>query len=177
MQPCNLEIQYRMQILTDRQIRQKIRRIAIEILERNYGEPEIILAGLNNNGVGFAQFLVDELLPLAPKNMKISLTRIRLNPANPVEYDPFIEMPAESVRNKTVIIVDDVANTGRTIFYAVQPLLQVIPKKVEVAVLVDRKHKSFPIKADYVGLSLATTLLENIDVQIRDVQEMAVYLN
>lgn len=167
----------KMQILTDRQIRQKIRRIAIEILERNYGEPEIILAGLNNNGVGFAQYLVDELLPLAPKNMKISLTRIRLNPANPVEYEPVVEMPAESLRNKPVIIVDDVANTGRTIFYAVQPLLQVISKKVEVAVLVDRKHKSFPIKADYVGLSLATTLLDDIDVQIRDVKEMAVFLN
>ena len=73
--------------------------------------------------------------------------------------------------------LDDVANTGRTIFYAVQPLLRVIPKKVEVAVMVDRKHKSFPIKADYVGLSLATTLLDDIDVQIRDVREMAVYLN
>lgn len=166
-----------MKILTDRQIRQKIRRIAIEILERNFSEPEIILAGLNNNGVGFAQFLLDELLPLAPKNMKVTLTRIRLNPANPVEYEPVIEMAADALRNKPVIIVDDVANTGRTIFYAVQPLLQVIPKKVEVAVLVDRKHKSFPIKADYVGLSLATTLLEDIDVQIRDVQEMAVYLN
>ena len=166
-----------MQILNDRQIRQKIRRIAIEILERNFGETDLILAGLNNNGVGFAQFLLEELLPLAPKNMKIALTRIRLNPANPVEYEPVVEMSAESLRGKPVIIVDDVANTGRTIFYAVQPLLQVIPKKVEVAVLVDRKHKSFPIKADYVGLSLATTLLEDIDVQIRDVQEMAVYLN
>lgn len=166
-----------MQILTDRQIRQKIKRIAIEILERNFSEPEVILAGLNNNGVGFAQFLLDELLPIAPKRMKFTLTRIRLNPANPVEYEPVIEMPARSLRGKPVIIVDDVANTGRTIFYAVQPLLQVIPKKVEVAVLVDRKHKSFPIKADYVGLSLATTLLEDIDVQIRDVREMAVYLN
>lgn len=166
-----------MKILDDRQIRQKIRRIAIEILERNYGEPEIILAGLNNNGLGFARYLLDELRPLAPAGMKITLTSIRLNPANPVEYEPQIEMPAEAVRGKPVIIADDVANTGRTIFYAVQPLLRVIPKKVEVAVLVDRKHKSFPIKADYVGLSLATTLLEDIDVQIRDVREMAVYLN
>lgn len=166
-----------MKILDDRQIRQKIRRIAIEILERNFGEPEIILAGLNNNGVGFARFLLDELLPIAPKDVKISLTRIRLNPANPVEYAPTIDMPAEALRGKPVIIVDDVANTGRTIFYAVQPLLEVIPKKVEVAVLVDRKHKLFPIKADYVGLSLATTLLEDIDVRIRDVAEMAVYLN
>ena len=166
-----------MQILTDRQIRQKIRRIAIEILERNYGEPEIILAGLNNNGLGFAQLLLAELLPLAPADMGITLTRIRLNPANPVDYDPYIEMPAEALRNKNIILVDDVANTGRTIFYAVQPLLKVVPKRVEVAVLVDRKHKSFPIKADYVGLSLATTMLENIEVKIRDTEEMAVHLN
>lgn len=166
-----------MKILDDRQIRQKIRRIAIEILERNFGESEIILAGLNNNGVGFARYLLDELLPITPPGVKISLTQIRLNPANPVEYDPVIDMPSEDLRGKPIIIVDDVANTGRTIFYAVQPLLDVIPKKVEVAVLVDRKHKSFPIKADYVGLSLATTLLEDIDVRIRDVEEMAVYLN
>lgn len=165
-----------MQILTDRQIRQKIRRIAIEILERNYGEPEIILAGLNNNGLGFAKLLMAELEAVATKNTKLSLTSIRLNPANPVEYEPVVEMSAAELRDKAIVIVDDVANTGRTIFYAVQPLLQVVPKKVEVAVLVDRQHKSFPVKADYVGLSLATTLREHIDVRIRDVDEMSVYL-
>ncbi len=165
-----------MQILNDRQIRQKIKRIAIEILERNFGEPEVILAGLNNNGLEFAQLLLAELTVLAPADMTVSLTQIRLNPANPVEYEPYIEMPAELLRDKNVVIVDDVANTGRTIFYAVQPLLKVIPKKVEVAVLVDRKHKSFPIKTDYVGLSLATTLLDTIDVHIQEAGNMAVYL-
>ena len=165
-----------MKILTDHQIRQKIKRIAIEILERNYGEPEIILAGLNNNGLGFAQLLLAELQAVAPKDMTLTLTRIRLNPANPVEYDPVVELPATALRDKAIVIVDDVANTGRTIFYAVQPLLKVVPKKVEVAVLVDRKHKSFPIKTDYVGLSLATTMRDDIDVQIRGVAEMAVFL-
>ncbi len=165
-----------MQILDDRQIRQKIKRLAIEILERHFGEPGIILAGLNNNGLGFAQLLLHELSPLLPDSMSITLTRIRLNPANPTEYDPFIEMPAEDLRGKSIIIVDDVANTGRTIFYAVQPLLKVLPARVEVAVLVDRKHKSFPIKADYVGLSLYTTLKDHINVQISDVEKMAVYL-
>ncbi len=165
-----------MQILNDRQIRQKIKRIAIEILERNYGEPQIILAGLNNNGLGFAKLLLAELEQFSNKKTEISLTRIRLNPANPIEYEPSIELSDEDLRNKPVIIVDDVANTGRTIFYAVQPLLKVVPKKVEVAVLVDRKHKSFPVKADYVGLSLATTLRDDIDVQIRDAAEMSVYL-
>ncbi len=166
-----------MKILDDRRIRQKIKRLAIEIMEHHFGEPEIILAGLNNNGAGFAQLLLAELQPIAPPEMKITMTRIRLNPANPLEYDPYIELPSEVLRGKSIIIVDDVANTGRTIFYAVQPLLAVLPQKVEVAVLVDRKHKSFPIKADYVGLSLYTTLMDNIDVQIRDVEEMAVYLN
>lgn len=165
-----------MQILDDRQIRQKIRRIAIEILERNFGTPAIILAGLNNNGYEFAQLIVDELKTIAPAGTDITLTRIRLNPANPVEYDPYIELPAEELRERPVIIVDDVANTGRTVFYAVQPLLSVIPAKVEVAVLVDRTHKSFPIKADYVGISLATTMLDNIDVQIHEKGKMVVNL-
>lgn len=165
-----------MKILDDRQIHQKIKRLAIEILERHFGEPKIILAGLNNNGVEFAQLLLKELLPLAPGDMKIILTRIRLNPANPLEYPPNIEMPPERLRNRPIIIVDDVANTGRTIFYAIQPLLAILPKQVEVAVLVDRKHKSFPIKADYVGLSLYTTMRDDIDVKIHAGSEMAVYL-
>jgi len=165
-----------MKILDDRQIRRKIKRLAIEILENNFGESELILAGLNNNGVGFAELLLSELLLIAPESLSITLTRIRLNPANPVEYEPYIEMPAESLRNRVIIIVDDVANTGRTIFYAVQPLLKVIPRRVEVAVLVDRKHKSFPVKADYVGLSLFTTLKDDIEVSIKGVEEMAVFL-
>ncbi len=166
-----------MKILDNRQIRQKIKRLAIEILEHHFGEPELILAGLNNNGVQFAQLLLDELQPLAPPDMQIQLTRIRLNPANPLEYPPAIELPVERLHNKPIIIVDDVANTGRTIFYAVQPLLPILPKQVEVAVLVDRKHKSFPIKADYVGLSLYTTLKNDIEVQLRGVGELAVFLN
>jgi pyrimidine operon attenuation protein/uracil phosphoribosyltransferase len=73
-------------------------------------------------------------------------------------------------------VVDDVANTGRTVFYACKPILETLPKKLETVVLVDRMHKSFPIKVDYVGISLATTLMENIDVRISDKEEMSVYL-
>lgn len=164
-----------MKILDHQQIKQKIRRLAFQILEENYGEPEIILAGLNNNGLGFAQLLLDELLKVGT-DTQFTLTRIRLNPANPLEYEPVIEMPAEALHDKCIIVADDVANTGRTVFYAIKPLLSVLPKKVEVAVLVDRKHKSFPVNADYVGLSLATTMKNNIDVRIREVSEMAVFL-
>jgi len=164
-----------MKILNDRQIVQKVKRLAIEILEHNFGEPEIILAGINNNGMVFSELLLQELTKIS--NTPITVTRIRLNPANPLASDIILEMPPEEVKDKVLIIVDDVANTGRTIFYAIKPILEVLPKKVEVAVLVDRSHKSFPIRVDYYGLSLATTLKNNIDVQIREVAERAVFLN
>jgi pyrimidine operon attenuation protein / uracil phosphoribosyltransferase len=164
-----------MKILDDRQIRHKLKRLTIEILENNIEESEIILAGINNNGVAMAQLLMYELV--GRTTIPITLTRIKLNPASPTDYPIVLEMPLENVKNKAIIVVDDVANTGRTIYYALKPLMDSLPRKVEVAVLVDRKHKSYPIQADYVGLSLATTLKENIDVQIRDVEEFSVYLN
>jgi len=164
-----------MQILNERQIHQKVRRLAIQILENNYTEKEIILAGINNNGMHFAEMLVNELLEIT--DIKITLTRVVLNPAKPLSEEIVLEMPIEDVKNRVFILVDDVANTGRTIFYATKPLMNILPKKVEVAVLVDRKHKSFPINVDYVGLSLATTFKDNIDVKIRDVKALEVQLN
>ncbi len=163
-----------MQLLDQQQIKKKIERLAIEILEHNYGERELILAGINNNGLGFAKMLHNRLVEHT--EMTIHLTRIQLSPANPLASEVVIEKPAEELHGKVIIIVDDVANTGRTIFYAIKPLLNVLPKKVEVAVLVNRTHKSFPIQVDYVGLSLATTLQENIQVQILGKQPQAVFL-
>ncbi len=163
-----------MKILTDRQIRQKIRRLAYEILENNFEEPEIILAGINNNGMTFARLLHGQLSSIT--RQKITLTGLHINPANPLASEVKIDLPLTSLQGKVIIVADDVANTGRTIFYACKPLLDTLPKKIEVAVMVDRTHKSFPVKVDYFGLSLATTLLENIDVQIREVEEFGVFL-
>ena len=163
-----------MLILNDIQIRQKIKRLSIEILERNFDAPEIILAGINNNGLAMAELLMRGLIERT--TIPITLTRIRLSPAAPIAHPIELEMPLESVNGKTIIVVDDVANTGRSLFYALKPLMDILPKKIEIAVLVDRKHKSFPIQPDYVGLSLSTTLKEHIDVKIRDVGEMSVHL-
>lgn len=163
-----------MKILDQRHLEQKIRRLAIEILEHNFEETEIILAGVNNNGYAFAALLLQELKKISA--IQFILTRIRLNPANPLGSPVSTEIPISEFSEKVVILFDDVANTGRTLFYACRPLMEVLPKKLEVAVLVDRKHKNFPIRPDYVGISLNTTLMEDIDVQIRDVESWAVYL-
>lgn len=164
-----------MKILDQRHLEQKIRRLAIEILEHNLEEKEIILAGINNNGFAFAGLLLHELQQLS--SIQFTLTRIRLNPANPLEAAVTTDIPVAEFTGKVVILFDDVANTGRTLFYACKPLMEVLPKKLEVAVLVDRKHKNFPIRPDYVGISLNTTLKEDIDVQIRDVASWAVFLS
>ncbi len=164
-----------MQLLDKKQIKQKIRRLAIQILENNLEEEEIILAGINNNGLSFAKLIHKQLKKIT--KIPISLTRIRLSPASPTTEEVKIEMPIDSLHQKSIIIVDDVANTGRTIFYAFLPLLQVLPKKVEVAVLVDRKHKSFPIEVNYWGLSLATTIQEHIEVNLKRQEDFAVFLN
>lgn len=162
-------------ILNKSQIQQKIKRLSYQILERHFGESELILAGINNNGFGFAELLAEELKSIS--EIQITTTRIRLNPAKPLDSEIQIETKVSSLQKKIVIIVDDVANTGRTLFYAIEPLLRTMPKKVEMAVLVDRTHKSFPVHPDYVGTSLATTLQENIQVKIRDTKDWAVYLD
>lgn len=163
-----------MQILNTAQIQQKIRRLAIEILENNYAEKKIIFIGINNKGTGFAKLLIKELEQLT--DIELQLCSVRLNPAEPTKHPVELGIPPKDCQNKALIIVDDVANTGRTIFYAIKPLMDILPKKVEVAVLVDRKHKSFPIKVDYMGLSLATTLKEHIEVKIERKKDYAVFL-
>jgi len=164
-----------MKILDGSQIKQKIKRLAIEILENNFEEKTIVLTGINNNGTGFAKLLEKELKKITEIN--IQLATIRLNPAAPLSTPIELNIPVESLKGKTIILVDDVANTGRTIFYACKPILDILPKKVEVAVLVDRRHKTFPIYPKYVGFSLATTLKEDIELQILNKEEWGVYLS
>ncbi len=164
-----------MKILDKRKIAQKIQRLAIEILENNYREKEVILAGINNRGFRFAEMLCAELRRISKIDFR--LIHLKLNPADPLSQPVEIDIEPTDLQDKAVIVVDDVANTGRTIFYACNPLRETLPRKVEVAVLVDRTHKAFPVKVDYVGLSLATTLKENIEVDVVDGDQLEAYLN
>ena len=168
-----------MKLLDAQKIKQKTQRIAIEILENNSNEDQIILAGINSNGMAFAEMLLTAMSKVHIVEPEIIMTKITLNPANPVSEEVKVGLPLSDLKGKTVILVDDVANTGRTLQYAMKPMLDILPKKIELAVLVDRMHKSFPVAANYVGIALATTLKEHIDVQIRDVEPglKAVYLD
>lgn len=163
-----------MEILNHFQIKQKIMRLAYEILENNLDECELILVGINNNGFKFAELLTQSLTSICDKNIKLS--RLKLNPANPLGELISIDLCDADIAEKSIILVDDVANTGRTMFYAFKVFMHVIPKKLELAVLVDRKHKHFPTLVDYVGLSLATTVQEHIKANLRTEDQMSVVL-
>lgn len=164
-----------MKILNHKQITQKIKRLSIEILEQNYDAKEIVLAGINQNGWSFSKLLYADLSELT--QIPISLTRIKVNSANPLAEPVALELNTKEVNGKTIIVVDDVANTGRTLFYAFQPLTHALPGKIQVAVLIDRTHKTFPIQVDFCGLSLATTLREHIQVNLTDTENFEAFLS
>jgi len=163
-----------MLILNQEQIRQKTKRLAIQILERNYGVDEIYLAGINNNGLSFAKSL--GLYMKRNTDIPIHYLQVRVNAADPIAEEVLINIDKDKLKGKTIVLVDDVANTGRTLFFGFKPLLETLPEKIEIAVLVDRKHKNYPIHSNYVGLSLATTIGEHIEVQLKNVDEKSVHL-
>lgn len=156
-----------MQILSHQQIIQKSRRMAYEIAEQNLEFEEIILAGINKNGYRFAILLAEEINKINSQVCKI--VRLNINPADPISHPVIIEIdPGKDLKNSCVIVVDDVANTGRTVFYGFKSLMDRIVGKVQVAVMVDRTHKKYPVHVNYIGLSLATTLKENIKLYLTD---------
>lgn len=149
-----------MHLLNRLQITQKINRLAMEILENNTQEDELYIISINNRGLELGRRIKEQLDEMA--SSPIHLWNVRLNPADPMEKRAELDHDVELLRGKPILLVDDVANTGRTLFYAMQPLMTILPKKIEVAVLVDRAHKSFPVHVNYVGLELSTTVQNNI---------------
>lgn len=147
-------------ILNKRVIAQKMKRMALEVAEQNLNEKELIIAGVNGNGEIVAKNLIKELNNNYA--FEIHSITIQINKKDPLQVSI-----SESLdfNDKSVIIVDDVANTGRIIMYALKPFLNFHPKKIQTFVLVERSHKLFPIQNDYKGLSIATTLLELISVE------------
>ena len=141
-------------------VKRKLRRMALEVAEHNAEETELIIAAINGNGEIVAKKLLEELKDVSPFYLrKISVVLDKKDPLT-VYTEPAIDL-----ENKVVLIVDDVANTGKTMMYALKPFLFTHVKKIQTLVLVERSHKLFPIQTDYAGLSIATTLQEHISVE------------
>lgn len=149
-------------ILNQQQIENKIRRIASEIYESHAESGDLILAGINNKGYLLANILQKAIVKMG--HTKVNTCHLQLNPAMPLQSEVSIDIPLQKLKDAHVIVIDDVANSGRTLFFAMQPFLKVLTRKLEACVLVERMHKSYPINVDYVGIRLATTVKQNIEV-------------
>lgn len=158
-------------ILSPEAASRKLRRMAYEILENNFAEKEIILAGIRVNGSVIArniQALLKEISTLSTE-----LLTVNLNKQKPQQVTLDKEL---SFDNKVVLLIDDVSNSGKTLLYALKPFLEADLKKIQTLVLVERRHNTFPVKPDYVGLSVATTLQEHIIVEVEGDQVIGAWL-
>ncbi len=162
-------------ILNSKQIQQKINRIAYEIYENNYDEKEIIIAGIAGNGYFLAKRIVEVLKNISLLETK--LIEIVVDKKNPISTETNIVLNNNELQNKVIILVDDVLNSGRTLIFGAKPFLTTPVKRLTTVVLVDRGHNRYPIKADFVGLSLSTTLQEHITVEINKKGKEIVYLS
>ena len=148
-------------ILTHDQINHKIKRIAYQIYENNVDESEVILAGIDRNGYILAKKLKSALGKISDINPTLCKVIIdKKNPRNEIKTS----ISTEDYINKSVVLIDDVLNSGTTLVYGVKHFLEVPLKQFNTAVLVNRNHKKYPVKADFKGISLSTSLHEHIDV-------------
>jgi pyrimidine operon attenuation protein / uracil phosphoribosyltransferase len=148
-------------ILTHTEIQHKTKRIAYQIYETFIDEEEVVLAGIANSGYIFAEHIAAALNEIA--DLKVTLCKVEVNKEQPQD-EIITSLTSESYKNKGLVLIDDVLNSGTTLIYAVKHFLDVPLSKFKTAVLVDRNHKKYPVKADFKGISLSTSLLEHIQV-------------
>jgi pyrimidine operon attenuation protein/uracil phosphoribosyltransferase len=158
-------------ILNKERINWKLQRMAYEIWEHNSKEREITLIGIEGSGVAVAKDLARRLREIS--KIKVDVLTIRMNKKEPLAG---VSEFHEDLTGKSIVIVDDVANSGKTLLYGIKAILSYDLKRILVAVLVDRKHKSYPVSADIVGHSVATTLQEHIEVVCEGEAITAAYL-
>ncbi|MGC4056924.1 MAG: phosphoribosyltransferase family protein [Chitinophagaceae bacterium] len=159
-------------ILSPEQIELKIQRMAFELWEKNTDVKELYMIGIAGSGQILASLLAERLRAIS--KLKVHLEILKINKERPLENMP--ELPWK-LDGKSVVLVDDVSNSGKVLLYTLKPVLDHFPKKIVIAVLVDRRHKAYPINPDIVGYSLSTTLQENILVQSDGEKLTGVFLN
>jgi pyrimidine operon attenuation protein/uracil phosphoribosyltransferase len=160
-------------ILTSDQILQKTKRIAYQIYESNSSEESIVIAGIAENGYIFASQIAKFLEEISP--LKINMCKVIINKKNPLQSIQ-TSIDSSEYQNKSLVLVDDVLNSGATLIYGIKHFLDVPLKQFKTAVLVNRNHKKYPVKADYKGVSLSTTLQEHVAVEFTEDGKASAFL-
>lgn len=160
-------------LLNSRQISQRVDRISYQIFEDNYDEKEIYIVGIYQNGYLLAEKIQKAFNKIS--SIKTHLVELRIDKHNQVGHEVKISCNRADLNGKSIILVDDVLNSGKTLIYSMKALLEIDTKKIRTVLLVDRDHKRYPIMTDFVGMTLSTTLQEHVSVEFG--QEDGVYLS
>lgn len=161
--------------MNPRQVGQRLNRLAWQVYEQCSEENEIVVAGIADNGYRLAEKITTILRGISP--IRVSLAKLVIDKDNPIGNVSMQGLDVSALEGKTVIVIDDVSNSGRTLMYGVNFFLEFSVKSIHTLVLVDRDHNRFPVKTNFVGLSLATTLQEHISVEVSANGDDFVYLD
>ncbi|WP_445384610.1 phosphoribosyltransferase family protein [Robiginitalea sp. IMCC44478] len=161
-------------ILSHQQIKYKINRIAYQIYESNVEAKQIVIAGIEGGGLDFAKKVKAALEKITPA--EILLCRVKMDKSDPLKSGITTSLKPEEYLGKSVVLIDDVLNSGSTLIYGVHHFIKTPLKQLKTAVLVNRNHKRYPVKADFKGLSLSTSLNEHVRVDLTS-KEYAVFLD
>lgn len=148
-------------ILDARVADKKLRRMALQVVEQNYNATQLVLIGIKQNGIVIAEKIRQHLKDVF--NGEVLVLELSMDKKHPAEITLSEKI---EFTGKVILLIDDVANSGRTMLYALKPLLEKFPEKIQTLALVERTHKTFPIAVDYVGVSVSTTLDEHIFVEV-----------
>ena len=157
-------------ILDNTQINQKIKRIAYQIYESNSSEKEVIIAGIVGNGFTFSKKIAGVLEEIS--TIKVTLCEVIIDKKKPLQ-PVTTSITVTEYKNKPLILVDDVLNSGTTLIYGIKHFLEVPLKRFKTAVLVNRNHKKYPVKADFKGISLSTSIKEHVLVEFNKKETIA----
>ncbi|MDG1331129.1 MAG: phosphoribosyltransferase family protein [Crocinitomicaceae bacterium] len=159
------------EILSSQEIKQKTERLAHQLIENTFEEPKVFIGGIAGNGIVFANSLAN--IMRQHTESEITVFSIKVNKNEPWSEDIVLSSPRSDMEDSYIILVDDVFNSGKTIQFALVEILQFPTKAIKTVALVDRKHRRFPIKANFVGLSLSTTLKERVEIDLTAGNEKA----
>lgn len=152
------------EILNNQQIEQKINRLAHQLLENTFEEDKIFIGGIHGNGFQLAKRIQDIIQ--SNSKLPVELFEINMDKLEPWNKQTTLSIPTESMKNGYIVLVDDVVNSGKALQFALIEILRFPTKAIKTLTLVDRKHRRFPIRADFVGLSLSTTIKERVEVDL-----------
>ena len=160
-------------LLNNHQISQRVSRIAYQIYEDNSDEKEIIIIGIKQNGYILAEKIFKALKGIC--DISIKLVELKIDKHNQVGNEVTLSCEMNELAGKSIVLVDDVLNSGKTLIYSMKALLRIDTKKIRTVLLVDRDHRRYPIMTDFVGMTLSTTFQEHVSVEFG--KEDSVYLS